>query len=43
MVLDKQWGMDNHFGMSETILTENSFFYEPTMQLKVIKRDPEVS
>ena len=41
-VLDKVPGMDNHFGMSETILTENSFFYEPTMQLKVIKRDPEL-
>jgi AraC family L-rhamnose operon transcriptional activator RhaR/AraC family L-rhamnose operon regulatory protein RhaS len=34
--------MFNHFAMSETILTENSFFYEPTMQLKVIKRDPEI-
>lgn len=28
--------------MIETVLTENSFFHEPTMQLKVIKRDPEL-
>ena len=28
--------------MSETILDESSFFYEPAMQLKVIKRDPEL-
>ena len=34
--------MYNHVGMSETILDESSFFYEPAMQLKVIKRDPEL-
>lgn len=28
--------------MSEIILTDNSYFYEPTMQLKVIKREPEL-
>ncbi len=28
--------------MTDTILTETSYFYEPTMQLKVIKRDPEL-
>ncbi len=28
--------------MSEIILTDNSYFYEPTMQLKVVKREPEL-
>ena len=41
-VLDKHFLIYNHVGMSETILDESSFFYEPAMQLKVIKRDPEL-
>jgi AraC family L-rhamnose operon transcriptional activator RhaR/AraC family L-rhamnose operon regulatory protein RhaS len=28
--------------MSEIILTDNSYFYEPTLQLKVVKREPEL-
>ncbi|NCC64225.1 MAG: AraC family transcriptional regulator [Spirochaetia bacterium] len=28
--------------MSEIILTENSYFFEPTLQLKVVKREPEL-
>ena len=28
--------------MRDTILTENSFFHEPSLQLKVVKRDPEL-
>ncbi|MDT4762240.1 AraC family transcriptional regulator [Sphaerochaeta sp. PS] len=28
--------------MTDTILTESSFFHEPSLQLKVVKRDPEL-
>jgi len=28
--------------MRDTVLTENIFFHEPSLQLKVVKRDPEL-
>lgn len=42
VVLDKACWMYNHFAMIDSILSDTSYFWEPTMQLKVIKRDPEI-
>ncbi|MGE4454570.1 MAG: helix-turn-helix domain-containing protein [Sphaerochaeta sp.] len=42
MVLDKAYRMYNHFAMTDAILSDSSYFWEPAMQLKVIKRDPEL-
>lgn len=40
--IDKKRPMAEHGDMNGPILTENIFFYEPSLQLKVIKRDPEI-
>ncbi|MCK9548194.1 MAG: AraC family transcriptional regulator [Sphaerochaeta sp.] len=34
--------MDDHLVMDPPILKESTYFHDPTMQLKVIKRDPEI-
>lgn len=40
--VDKREAIAEHTPMREPILTENIFFHEPSLQLKVVKRDPEL-
>ncbi len=40
--IDKKEVIAEHAPMSGPILTENTFFHEPSLQLKVVKRDPEL-
>ena len=42
VITDKHTRIYNHFPMIDSILSDTSYFYEPTMQMKVIKRDPEL-
>ncbi len=40
--IDKKRAIAEHTPMREPILTENIFFHKPSLQLKVVKRDPEL-
>jgi len=40
--IDKTSAIEEHAPMRDPILTENIFFHEPSLQLKVVKRDPEL-
>ena len=41
--LDKVIGLSDHFAMEPTILKETTYFHDPSLQLKVMKRDPEIA
>ncbi len=40
--IDKKRAIADHRPMTVPILTESIFFHEPSLQLKVVKRDPEL-